>query len=291
VTRAQAWAAAVRPRTLSAAVVPVAVGTAVAARAGQARPGVALAALAGALLIQVGTNLVNDWGDCRRGADGPERLGPARAVQSGWLTSAEVLVGAALAFSVAVAIGGWLVARGGWPIAGIGIASLIAAVAYTAGPFPLAYHGLGEAFVFLFFGPLAVCGTELVQAGQASPLGVLASLPVGCLAAAILLVNNVRDVDGDRRAGKRTLVVRLGRRAGRALYAGAVGGAFLGATGLAGWLSDPAALLPWLAAPLAPVPLGAVVRQTDGPALNAALAATARLHFAFGLLLAAGLAW
>jgi 1,4-dihydroxy-2-naphthoate polyprenyltransferase len=291
VTRAQAWGAAVRPRTLSAAVVPVAVGTAVAARAGHARPGVALAALATAVLLQVGTNLVNDWGDFRRGADGPDRLGPRRAVQSGWLTPAEVLAGAAIAFVAAASIGGWLVARGGWPIAAIGIGSLVAAVAYTAGPFPLAYHGLGEAFVFLFFGPLAVCGTELVQAGQASRLGLLASLPVGCLAAGILLVNNVRDVDGDRRAGKRTLVVRLGRRAGRALYAGAVGLAFLGATALAAWLSDPVVLLPWLAAPLAAAPLGAVVRHTDGPALNAALAATARLHLAFGLLLAAGLAW
>jgi 1,4-dihydroxy-2-naphthoate octaprenyltransferase len=291
VTRLRAWAAAVRPRTLSAAVVPVAVGTAVAARAGQARPGVAVAALAGALLLQVGTNLVNDWGDCRRGADGPERLGPRRAVQSGWLTPGEVLAGAALAFVVASAIGGWLVARGGWPIAGIGIGSLVSAVAYTAGPFPLAYHGLGEAFVFLFFGPLAVCGAELVQAGHVTRLALLASLPVGSLAAAILLVNNVRDVDGDRRAGKRSLVVRLGRGAGRRLYTGAVACAFLGTATLAAWLCAPGALLSWLAAPLAVAPLRAVLRHTDGPTLNAALAATARLHLAFGLLLAAGLAW
>ena len=290
-TRAHAWAAAVRPRTLAAAVVPVAVGTAVAARAGQACAGVALAALAGAVLLQVGTNLVNDWGDFRRGADGPDRLGPPRAVQSGWLTPSEVLRGAALVFGGAVAIGGWLVARGGWPIAGIGLGSLVAAVAYTAGPFPLAYHGLGEAFVFAFFGPLAVCGTELAQAGRMSALGLLASLPVGCLAAAILLVNNVRDVDGDRRAGKRTLAVRLGRGAGRASYAGAVSAAFLGAAALAAWLQAPAVLLSWLAMPLALAPMRRVLRYTDGPALNRALAATARLHLAFGLLLAAGLTW
>jgi len=289
VTRLEAWTAAVRPRTLAAAVAPVAVGTAVAARTGQARPGVAIAALAGALLLQIGTNLVNDWGDFRRGADGPDRLGPQRAVQSGWLAPGEVLAGAALAFAIATAIGIWLVVRGGWPIAGIGLGSLVAAVAYTAGPFPLAYHGLGEAFVFLFFGPLAVCGTELVQAGHVSALALCASLPVGSLAAAILLVNNVRDVDGDRRAGKRTLVVRFGRRAGRALYASAVSGAFLGVAALATLLSAPGALLSWLALPLAAAPLRVVLRQMDGPALNGALAATARLHLVFGLLLAAGL--
>ena len=290
-TRAQAWRAAIRPRTLSAAVVPVAVGTAVASRDGHARPGVALAALAAAVLLQVGTNLVNDWGDFRRGADGPGRLGPPRAVQSGWLSPREVLLGVTLAFATAASIGVWLITRGGWPIAAIGGGGLVAAVAYTAGPFPLAYHGLGEAFVLLFFGPLAVCGTELVQAGRASAAGALASVPVGCLAAAILLVNNVRDVDGDRRAGKRTLVVRLGRRAGGSLYAGAVCVAFAAVGALAGWLSHPALLLPWLAAPLAAAPLVAVLRHTDGPTLNTALAATARLHLVFGLLLAAGLAW
>jgi 1,4-dihydroxy-2-naphthoate octaprenyltransferase len=291
VTRVQAWTAAVRPRTLTAAVVPVAVGTAVAARAGHARPAIALAALAGALLLQIGTNLVNDWGDFRRGADGPDRLGPRRAVQSGWLAPGEVLAGAALAFVVASTIGVWLVIRGGWPIAGIGIGSVVAAVAYTAGPFPLAYHGLGEAFVFLFFGPLAVCGTELVQAGHVGTLALYASIPVGSLAAAILLVNNVRDVEGDRRARKRTLVVRFGRGAGRALYACAVTGAFLGAAGLAILVPASGALLSWLALPLAAAPVRAVLRRTDGPALNGALAATARLHLVFGLLLAAGLPW
>jgi 1,4-dihydroxy-2-naphthoate polyprenyltransferase len=291
VTRIEAWIAAVRPRTLVAAVAPVAVGTAVAARTGQARPAVAVAALAGALLLQVGTNLVNDWGDFRRGADGPDRLGPRRAVQSGWLTPGEVLAGAALAFAVASAIGAWLVVRGGWPIAGIGLGSLVAAVAYTAGPFPLAYHGLGEAFVFLFFGPLAVCGSALAQAGHVSALALSASLPVGSLAAAILLVNNVRDVDSDRRARKRTLVVRFGRGAGRVLFACAVAGAFLGTAALAILVPAPGALLSWLALPLAAAPLRAVLRKTDGPGLNGALAATARLHLAFGLLLAAGLVW
>jgi 1,4-dihydroxy-2-naphthoate octaprenyltransferase len=291
VTRARAWLAAIRPRTLSAAIVPVTVGTAVAARNGAARAGVTVVVLTAALLLQIGTNLVNDWGDTRRGADGPDRLGPPRAVQSGWLTSNQVLAGAAIALAAACLLGLGLVARGGWPIAAIGIGGLVAAVAYTAGPVPLAYHGFGEAVVFLFFGPLAVCGTELVNANRVSGDAMLAAVPVGALAVAILLVNNVRDVDGDRRAGKRTLVVRLGRRAGRSAYAGTVALAFLVATALAAWLGRPAVLLVWLAVPLVPAPLASVWQRTDGPALNGALAATARLHFAFGLLLAAGLAW
>lgn len=290
-TRAQAWVAAARPRTLSAAVVPVAVGSAVAARADAAQWPLALGALGCALLLQIGTNLVNDWGDASRGADGPGRLGPDRAVQSGWLAPREVLRGAAIVFAAALLLGAWLVARGGWPIAGIGVGGLVAAVAYTAGPYPLAYHGLGEAFVFLFFGPLAVCGTELLQTGQASALGLAAAVPVGCLATAILLVNNVRDVDGDRRAGKRTVVVRAGRRAGRVLYAAMLAAAFATALGLARVVPAPAAAGVLLALPLAWTPLTAVLTRTDGPALNAALAATARLHLAFGLLFAAGLAW
>ena len=290
-TRAHAWWSAIRPRTLSAAVVPVAVGTAVAARDGHAQPGVALVALLCALLLQAGTNLVNDWGDARRGADGPDRLGPARAVHAGWLTARDVLRGAALVLGTATLLGAYLISRGGWPIAAIGAASLVAAVAYTAGPFPLAYHALGEVFVFLFFGPIAVCGAELVQAGRVSVLALMASLPVGCLATAILLVNNVRDVDGDRRAAKRTLVVRLGRPAGRALYACMLVLAFCLTPALAVLFQAPAIVLAWCAAPLAIAPLRAVLRRIDGPGLNAALAATARLHLAFGLLLACGLAW
>jgi 1,4-dihydroxy-2-naphthoate octaprenyltransferase len=290
VNRARAWLAAVRPRTLSAAVVPVAVGTAAAARDGGARPAVALIALVAATLLQVGTNLVNDWGDARRGADGPDRLGPPRAVLAGWLTPGEVLGGAALAFGAASLLGASLIVRGGWPIAAIGIGGLGAAVAYTAGPYPLAYHALGEVFVFLFFGPLAVCGAELVQSGGISGVAVASSVPVGCLATAILVVNNVRDVDGDRRAAKRTLVVRLGRPAGRALYACLLALAFAIVPLLAFWLHAPATILAWGAAPLVIAPLRDVLRRSDGPGLNAGLAATARLHLAFGLLLACGLA-
>jgi len=290
VTRARAWLAAIRPRTLTAAVVPVAVGTAAAARYGHAQPTVALVALVTAVLLQAGTNLVNDWGDAQRGADGPDRLGPPRAVLAGWLTPGDVLRSAALAFAAAGLLGIWLIVRGGWPIAVIGIGGLIAAVAYTAGPFPLAYHALGEVFVFLFFGPLAVGGTELVQAGRVSGMALLASVPVGSLATAILLVNNVRDVDTDRRAAKRTLVVRLGRPAGRVLYACMLVVAFCITPALALAFRAPATFVALCAAPLAIPPLRAVFQRVDGPGLNAALAATARLHLAFGLLLAAGLA-
>ena len=290
-TRGGAWVAALRPRTLPAAIAPVVVGTAAAARTGHAQPAVALATLAAALLLQIGTNLVNDWGDFHRGADGPDRLGPRRAVASGWLSAADVARGAGIAFGAAALVGVWLIVRGGWPIAAIGIAGITAAVAYTAGPWPLAYHAMGEPFVFLFFGPLAVCGTELLQAGHASVAGAVASLPVGLLAAAILLVNNVRDVDGDRRAGKRTVVVRIGRRAGRALYAGTVAAAFAIVAVVAVTLSSAAPLAAWLSVPLAAPPLRAVLRSSDGATLNAALAATARLHLAFAVLLAGGLAW
>jgi len=291
VTALGAWVLAARPRTLPAAVAPVLVGTAVAARAGGARPGIALVALGAALCLQVGTNLVNDWGDHRRGADGPDRLGPTRVTQAGLVPSGRVLAAGLAAFALAAVLGGVLVAQAGWPVVWIGLASIAAGIAYTAGPFPLAYHGLGELFVFAFFGPVAVCGTELVQTGGVSAAGALASLPVGCLATAILLVNNVRDVDGDRRAAKRTLVVRLGRVAGQRAYATAIALAFVAAVALAAYLRAPATLLALLAAPLAQAPLRAVLSAADGPSLNAALAATARLHLAFGALLALGLAW
>jgi 1,4-dihydroxy-2-naphthoate octaprenyltransferase len=285
-----AWLLAARPRTLPAAVVPVVVGTAVAMRTGQARPGLALIALAAALLLQIGTNLINDWGDFRRGADGPDRLGPIRVTQAGLLSPGQVAAAGAGAFAIAAVLGLLLAAEAGWPVIVVGLAAIGAGVAYTAGPWPLAYHGLGELFVLVFFGPVAVCGTELVQTGGVSALAVGASIPVGCLATAILLVNNVRDVDGDRVAAKRTLAVRFGRPAGRALYATMLGAAFVAPAGLA-LLAVPASLVTWFCAPLVRGPLGAVLHHTDGPTLNTALGDTARLHLAFGLLLAVGLAW
>jgi 1,4-dihydroxy-2-naphthoate octaprenyltransferase len=291
VTRAGAWLLALRPRTLPAAVAPVLVGSAAAARAGALRPGLALVALATALSLQVGANLVNDWADFRRGADGPDRLGPVRVTQAGLIAPRAVARGGILAFTVAATLGLVLIAAGGWPVALAGGAAIAAGVAYTAGPWPLAYHGLGEVFVFLFFGPVGVCGTELVQAGRISPAALAASLPVGLMASAILVVNNVRDVDGDRRAAKRTLAVRFGRGVGRAVYVAVVGTAFAALGALAFGFSAPAVLVALGAMPLAVAPVRAVLTRTDGPALNAALAATARLHLVFGALLAGGLAW
>ena len=268
------------------------VGSACAARAGAFDPLAATLALAVALLLQIGTNFVNDWGDHRRGADGPDRLGPPRAVAAGWITPERMARAGAIAFGAAAVLGVALLARGGAWAAVLGVASIAAGIAYTAGPYPLAYRGLGEVFVFVYFGPVAVCGTELVQAGAVSALGLAASLPVGLLAAAILVVNNVRDVATDTRAGKRTLAVRIGAPAARGLYAALVLAAVLSPLALwASGLAPAAALLALAALPAARAPLLAVLRRSDGPTLNRALAGTARLHLLFGALLAAGLAW
>ncbi|HEY8514526.1 MAG TPA: 1,4-dihydroxy-2-naphthoate polyprenyltransferase [Candidatus Binatia bacterium] len=285
------WVAAARPRTLPAAVAPVLVGSACAAHAGGFDAIAATLALAVALLLQIGTNFVNDWGDHRRGADGPERLGPTRAVAAGWITPRAMACGGAIAFALAAALGFVLVLRAGPAALLLGALSIAAGVAYTAGPFPLAYRGLGEPFVLAFFGPVAVCGTELVQRGSVSALALAASLPVGMLASAILVVNNVRDVATDARAGKRTLAVRIGAGAARRLYAALVVAALASPFVLwASGLAPASALLALGAAFAARAPLRAVARQTDGPALNGALAATARLHLVFGALLAAGIA-
>jgi 1,4-dihydroxy-2-naphthoate octaprenyltransferase len=275
-----AWLAATRPRTLGATAVPVAVGLALAAAAGPLDPWVATWTLVAALLVQVTTNFANDYYDTLRGADGPDRLGPPRFSQAGPVARR------AMGRATVVAIGGAvlaaipLVVRGGWPIVGLGVVALACAVAFTGGPLPLAYLGLGDVFVFVFFGPVAVCGTYWLQRGTVSGHALVASLPVGALAAAILVVNNLRDVRSDARAGKRTLAVRLGPRATRGLYLVLVGLAFLAAP-LAG------TVLPLAAAPLAVLESRRLLRR-EGCALNASLGGTARLHAIVGLLLAAG---
>jgi len=291
VTKPAAWLAAARPRTLLAALAPIAVGTALAAAEHAARAGIALLALATALLLQIAANFANDLFDFEKGADTAERRGPPRAVQSGWLTPVEMRAGIAGAVALATASGLGLVAVGGWPIALAGLLSLGAALAYTGGPWPLGYHGLGDLCVFLFFGPVGVAGSHYVQAGVLSPLALWASLPVGALVTAILVVNNLRDLAGDARAGKRTLAVRLGARATRSYLA------LLLALGFAAPLVLVAAgRAPATAAlPLVALPLGfrlalAVQRARDSAEWNAALAESARLAGVFGLLFAAGLA-
>ena len=291
ICRARAWLHAVRVPTLAAAVVPVAVGSALAARDHAFRLGPALAALGGAILIQIGTNLVNDLGDFRRGADTGARLGPPRALAMGWLTPAEVRTGILVSFLAALLVGLYLCWTSGWVVVAIGVASILAGAAYTAGPWPLAYHGLGELFVFLFFGVVAVCGTYFVEARAFSRDALIAAVPVGALASAILVVNNVRDLDGDRAAGKRTVAVRVGRHGARAEYLALLAAAYL--TPLALFVTGHAgawALLPMVTAPLALAEGRRVLAREDGPTLNAALFGTARLHVLFGLLFAAGIA-
>ena len=272
------------------AAAPVAVGAALALADGQGRGLPASAALLGALLIQIGANFANDVFDFERGADTEARIGPPRAAQLGLLTTRQMKIGTAAAFGSAVLVGVYLVAIGGWPIAVVGVLSIAAGLAYTGGPFAFGYHGLGDIAVFAFFGIVAVCGTYYVQVLALSPIAFAGSLPIGAFATAVLVVNNLRDVDTDRSAGKRTLAVRFGRRAARFEYAGLLVFAY--------------AMLPvlWFAGasraamvfPLAPLPLAALLIRTvwtasDGPTLNAALARTAVLEVVFAVLLACGL--
>ncbi len=279
------WLLAARPKTLPAAVAPVVVGTAIAAADGGFFLPAAVAAFAVALLLQIGANLANDVFDFRRGAD-VDRLGPVRVSQSGLIPPQQVLQATSLVLGAAMLVGAYLVWRGGWPILLLGLLAILSALAYTGGPAPLGYHGLGDLFVFLFFGAVAVAGTAYVQTQELSRLAVAASIPVGCLATAILVVNNLRDVETDRVAGKRTLAVRLGAPATRAEYALLLAAAYLTPPLL--WLTDLLSAwwwLPWLTLPLAAALVRRVARET-GLALNARLAGTARLQLLFGLLFA-----
>jgi 1,4-dihydroxy-2-naphthoate octaprenyltransferase len=283
---------AARPRTLPAAVAPVLVGTALAwtATDGELDWIAFAAALLGALFIQVGTNLSNDYSDARRGADTEDRLGPVRVTAGGLVPPRQVLIATYLSFGAAVLCGVYLVAVAGPVLLLIGAASILAGVLYTGGPRPYGYEGLGEVFVFLFFGVVAVTGSFYVQVQELPWEALVLAVPVGLLASAILVVNNVRDLETDRRAGKRTLAVRLGRDRARTLFALMLAGAYLTvlvpwlAGSLSGWL-----LLPWITLPLAVRLAGTVRTHADGPTLNAALADTGRLEFLFCVLLAAAL--
>ena len=253
------------------------------------RWGPAVAALLGALLIQVGTNLANDVFDHRRGADTPDRLGPLRVTQAGLLSPRTVLAGMWTAFALASLAGGYLISVAGWPVAAIGAASIAAGIAYTGGPYPLAYHGLAEPFVFLFFGVAAVVGTTYVQTLSAPPLAWVAAVPMGLLATAILAVNNIRDLATDQRAGKGTLAVRLGPVGARVEYAALLAGAFLAPPVMVwGGFSSPWTLLPLLAAPWGVFLIIRVFRLQGRP-LNRVLTATGQLELLFAVLLAAGL--
>ena len=259
------WVLAARLPTLTAAVAPVAVGTGVAIHDEVFSLVPALAALLGALAIQVGANLANDVSDFRRGADTAERIGPPRVTQLGLLSQRQVLTAMWVAFGVASLAGVYLTAVAGWPVVAAGVASILAAIAYTGGPWPFGYRGLGEVFTFVFFGLVAVAGTYYVQAETLSAGAVAAGVPVGLTVSAILIVNNVRDIRTDAVAGKRTLAVMLGRRLSRWQFSLTLALAWL--TALALWPVGfgPQALLALLALPLAIGPLRAVLRSEDGP--------------------------
>jgi 1,4-dihydroxy-2-naphthoate polyprenyltransferase len=283
------WLLAVRPRTLPAAVAPVLVGTALAASEDEFRLLPFVAALVGSIFIQIGTNLSNDYSDARRGADTEDRLGPVRVTAGGLMPPKRVLVGTYVAFGIAVAAGLYLAAVAGWELLVVGAASILAGVLYTGGPRPYGYEGLGELFVFVFFGVVAVVGSYYVQTEELRWEAFALAAPVGLLASAILVVNNVRDIETDRRAGKRTLAVKLGRDRARILFMAMVILAFAAPAatwacgGLSAWL-----LLTLAALPLAPPLIETVSSRTDGPALNGALAGAGRLLAVFSLLLSAG---
>ncbi len=290
VSRRAAWLMAARIPTLPAAVAPVLVGTAAAAGDGVFLLLPALAALAAAILIQIGTNLHNDAADFVRGADTAERRGPRRAAQSGLLTPRQVLAGAYSCLALAAACGLYLVFLRGWPLLLAGALSLAAAVGYTSGPWPLGYKGLGELFVFLFFGVVAVVGSDYVQTGAVRAVALAASVPVGALSTAILLLNNLRDIDTDRVAGKRTLAVRLGRGATRMQYLGCLAAAVVAPAAMrAAGLLGPLFWLPWITLPMMAGLARTVLREDQAPALIRALKRTALLLLVYGALLAAAL--
>jgi 1,4-dihydroxy-2-naphthoate octaprenyltransferase len=253
-------------------------------------PLAAHAALVAALLIQIGANFANDLGDFRKGADSATRLGPTRVTSAGLLMPKAVETGIWIVFGLAAAIGLYLVYLGGWPILAIGLVSIAAAIAYTGGPFPLGYNGLGDLFVFIFFGLVAVTGTYYVQAHTVSTMVLVAAVPMGSLITNILVVNNVRDVETDRAAGKRTLAVLLGRQAARIEYIGLLVAAYAAPFVL--WLG--LGLTAWVLFPLATIPIAirlarTVATQTGGPPLNRALAGTAQLAALYGLAFAVGI--
>jgi 1,4-dihydroxy-2-naphthoate polyprenyltransferase len=282
------WVMAARLRTLPAAVAPVLVGTSLAGTEDRFRPGAFAAALLGAIFIQVGTNLSNDYSDARRGADTEDRLGPVRVTAGGLVPPRQVLMATYVTFGLSILCGAYLVYVAGPALLAIGAASILAGVLYTGGPRPYGYEGLGELFVFLFFGIVAVAGSYFVQQESLEWESFALAVPVGLLAASILVVNNVRDIDTDRRAGKRTLAVRLGRHGARTLYSVMLLVAY------ATLIPVAIALGPWVLLPLLSLPLAARLARTvrahvDGPTLNVALARTGMLQLAFCVLLSAGI--
>ena len=285
-----AWVLAARLRTLPAAVAPVLVGSALAYRDETFSWLPATAALLVALLLQIGVNLANDYFDYIKGVDTDQRLGPMRVTQSGLLKPESVRTAMIFILGLSLVPGAYLVTIAGWPVMAAGIAALISALAYSGGPFPLASNGLGDIFVFVFFGWVAVCGTYFVQAAAITIDAMAMASVVGMLITAILVVNNLRDIDTDRMAGKRTLAVILGEAGTKTEYTGLVAGSYIGI--LIFWLAGAVSfwgLMPVLSLPLGVTLVRRIWRGITGPGLNQILAATAGLPLIFSLLLAFGL--
>lgn len=288
-SKRQVWWLAARPKTLPAAVSGVVAGTALAVHDGQFRPGPALAALGVGLLLQIGSNLANDVFDFERGADTPGRLGPLRVTQAGLLTPRQVKLGMLMVFGLAGLLGLYLAWQSSWGVLLIGLAAILSAILYTGGPFAYGYYGLGDLFVFIFFGLAAVVGTYFVQARAFSLAAWWMSLPIGLLVVNILVVNNLRDIENDRAVDKQTLAVRLGVRGTRLQYTILLAITYLLMpililNGVLSW----GALLSWLSIPLG-IKLARTVWTIQGRPLNTALAGTGQLAFVFSLLFFMGM--
>ncbi len=291
--RASVWLQATRPKSFAATVAPIALGVALAWRDGRFNPITATLTLLGAVLLQAGANLLNDYMDHRTGADSTASLGPSRVIRDGLLAPRQVLIGAWVCLSAGAILGVGLAWIGGWPVWAIGALGILIAVLYTAGPAPLAYLGFGEIAVFVAMGPGMVAGAYAVQTQTVTPGVLLAATPIGLLVAAILHANNLRDLDSDRQAGKRTLATRLGRRGAQIEFVVLMAGAFIGV--LAGVMVGALPLTTPVVAVLLPQAyrlIHTALSTTDVPALNGVLRQTAALHMRFGLLLAASVvAW
>jgi 1,4-dihydroxy-2-naphthoate polyprenyltransferase len=288
---ARAWILATRPQTLLVGAVPVMLGAAAAMRLGAVRWSAVIAALFGSILIQIGTNLANDVFDYEKGTDTHERIGPMRVTQAGLLSPRQVRTGMIVAFALAALTGVYLTMIGGLPIVIIGLASIASGIAYTGGPYPLGYHGLGDIFVMVFFGPVAVCGTTFVASGRLDAVAFVASLAAGALATGVLVVNNVRDIETDVKTNKRTLAVRFGRSFGVGEYAVLIATAMIVPIVLVfGFGVHLAALASLITLPLAVKLVTTLSRERAGDILNRTLANTAKLLLVYGVLLSVGIA-
>ncbi len=282
---AKIWLMAIRPKTLLASIAPVLIGTAMAFGDGVEDWPSAFVCLLGAVLIQIGTNLVNDYYDFKKGVDTPNRLGPTRVTQAGLIQPQKMKLAIVLIFLLTVLVCFWLIKRAGWPLAVIGFFSILSGIFYTAGPKPLGYLGLGEVFVFIFFGPVAVAGTYYVQSLEINGAVVLAGIAPGFLSAAILVVNNLRDVETDKTSGKLTLAVRFGKAFAQIEYLSCMISASLMPLVLYGVMQDHGEILYASSIALLTIPcIHSLYTRSDGPSLNQTLVQTGKILLIYSLL-------